>query len=255
MFFILSKVFYFLLIPYTWLLIVLLLLWRAKTQKWAKRYKFTFVFILIFFSNSAVHKFFVSFWEVPATKIENVANYDVGIVLGGMSEYNNDVDRISIRRGGDRIWQAISLYKNGNIKKILISGASGYVSDRGLEEASQMKKVLISWGIPEEDLIEENTSRNTFENAKFSVEILKRDYPELKTKLLITSGRHMKRAEACFEKQEIEVDCFSTDMFTGPNVSYNWDEFIVPNPDNFNYWTGLIKEWVGYIVYALTDKI
>lgn len=241
--------------PYTWLLLAVLLLWRAKSIKWKRNYKFAIVFILLFFSNSVVYKFFVSYWEVQAVKIENVGNYDVGIVLGGMSEYNNDVDRVSIRRGGDRIWQAISLYNEGKIDKILISGASGYVSDRGLNEAIQFKDVLVSWGIPANDIIEESLSKNTYENAKFSVELLQDKYPELKSTLLITSGRHMKRAEACFVKQDRKVDCFSTDMFTGPNMSYNWDEFIVPNPDNFNYWTGLIKEWVGFIVYDVTGKI
>ena len=154
-------------------------------------------------------------WEVHGTKIEDVGQYDVGIVLGGMFEYNNDLNVLSVRTHADRIWQAITLYKKGKIKKILISGASGYVSDRGLQEAVQLKEVLVDWGIPEKDLLVETVSRNTHENALETKNVLETSYPHLEKRLLITSGFHMKRAEAC----SLIVNAFSSTRRSFSNSS------------------------------------
>ena len=68
------------------------------------------VAVLLLFSNSVIFLEFTRIWEVNGVKIDHIEHYDVAIVLGGMAEYNNDLERLSIRRGGDRLWQAIHLY-------------------------------------------------------------------------------------------------------------------------------------------------
>jgi uncharacterized SAM-binding protein YcdF (DUF218 family) len=183
--------------------------------------------------------------------MNKVKKYEVGIVLSGMFEYNSDLDVLSTRRGVDRIWQALTLYKKGKIKKILLTGGSGYVTDRGLNEARQLKEVLVGWGIPEQDIITETKSKNTYENAVETKKILTRSYPHINKCLLITSGQHMRRARAIFEKQGFEFDTFSTDLYTGPKRHYYWDQFIVPDVEVLFNWNGLIKEWFGYVTYAI----
>ncbi|MFN5416177.1 MAG: YdcF family protein [Flavobacteriia bacterium] len=175
--------------------------------------------------------------------------YEVGIVLGGMFEFDNDVKQLSVRRGADRIWQALALYKKGKIKKILITGGSGYVTDRGLNEAKQLKPYLIQIGIPEKDIIIEINSKNTYENAVETKKILVRSYPHIKKCLLITSGQHMRRARAIFKKEGFVFDTFSTDLYTSPKRHYYWHQFIVPDVEVLFNWNGLIKEWFGYISY------
>ena len=173
----------------------------------------------------------------------------MGIVLGGMFEYDNDVNRLSIRRGGDRIWQAIDLYKAKKISKICIVGKHGNVVDKGLDEAVQLKTQLMEWGIPEIDIIIETESRNTNENAKYTAALFNQSYPHFDSFLLITSARHMKRAKASFDNVEMSVTPFSTDQYTGKERYYTWDEFIIPSSDTFNGWFGLIKEVVGDVGY------
>ena len=200
MFFILSKLFHFFILPFSWLVILLILAIVLKNQKWKRRSLFLAVGITLFFSNTVIFKEFTRLWEVPGKKIAHMQHYEVGIVLGGMSEYNNDLDRLSIRRGGDRIWQAIALYKRGVIKKILISGDDGSVIDRSLKEAMRFKQELIVWGIPEEAILIDTVSKNTYQNAVESVKMLKQSYSKMPSCLLITSALHMKRAKACFDK-------------------------------------------------------
>lgn len=255
MFFILSKIVIIFLYPFTWFLISLACFFFFKRPIWKKRFKIATIAIFLIFSNSFLYLQLMKNWEVHGTKIEDVGQYDVGIVLGGMFEYNNDLNVLSVRTHADRIWQAITLYKKGKIKKILISGASGYVSDRGLQEAVQLKEVLVDWGIPEKDLLVETVSRNTHENALETKNVLQTSYPHLEKRLLITSGFHMKRAEACFEKVGLPCDTFTTDLITGPNSSYYWDQYIIPDMGTFFGWNRLVKEIVGYITYDVIGYI
>lgn len=255
MFFILSKALFFLITPFNWLLFSVGGYFFWKKEPWRKRFKWIAICSFLFFGNTFIFSECCHVIEVPGTHMKNLKNYDVGIVLTGMAEYNTDLNLLSIRRSADRIWQALTLYHRGKIKKIMISGDSGYVTDRGLHEASQFKEVLLSWGIPEKDIITEERSRNTHENALETHKIIHRSYPHFKNILLITSGIHMRRAKACFDKVGVRCDTYSTDLYTGPNHSYFWDQYIIPHVDNFSMWEHLIKECVGYITYDIVGYI
>ncbi len=220
-------------------------------KTYQKRGKIAAAIFLIFFSNTFIFNEFCRKWEIHGTPIEQVGNYEIGIVLSGMAEYNNDLKELSIKQSGDRIWQAISLYKRKKIKKILITGKSGYLTERGLDEANQFKEVLVSWGIPSNDIITETNSKNTHENALESKKVLTISYPHVDTCLLITSSTHMRRSLACFVQEGIICVPFSTNLYTGPNRHFFWDQLLVPNVDNFYHWNQLIKEWVGYVSYKI----
>ena len=251
MFFILSKALYFFINPFSWILMVFFAFLLFRNPKWKKRFKIALIVMLIFFSNPFIFLEFERMWEVHGTPIKQVKKYEVGIVLSGMFEYNSDLNTLSTRRGVDRIWQALTLYKKGKIKKILLTGGSGYVTGRGLNEARQLKEVLVEWGVPEQDIITETKSKNTYENAVETKKVLTRSYPHIKKCLLITSGQHMRRARAIFKKQGFEFDTFSTDLYTGPKRHYYWDQFFVPDTETLYNWNSLIKEWVGYVTYAI----
>lgn len=237
--------------PFTWLLIALGFFFFTKRSKLKKWSKIAAISIALLFTNSIFFKEFMRLWEIPAVAINTIEEHDVAIVLGGMFDFDNSANRLSAGRGSDRLWQALDLYYQGKVKKILISGDSGYISDRGLHEAEQIKEMLVIWNIPEEDIIVEGTSRNTYENALESTKILKNDYPEYNKFILVTSAFHMRRSRACFEKQNLNVTVYSTDQFTGGKRAYHWDEYIIPNPMNFVHWFTLIKEWVGYSTYKV----
>lgn len=149
MFFILSKALAFLFSPFVWFILCVIAAFFWKNERWRKRFKWIALGLFFFFSNSVIFLEFCRLWEVYGTPINKVKNYDVGIVLTGMGEYNADLNVVSLRRGGDRIWQAVTLYHKGKVKQLLITGDNGYVTERGLHEAKQLKEVLVGWGIPE----------------------------------------------------------------------------------------------------------
>ena len=206
--------------------------------------------IFFFFSNGFIVNRLVSLWEVDGVKYNELDRYENGIVLSGMFEYNKDLDRLSARRGADRIWQAIQLYRKNKIKKIIITGDTGYVLKKGLHEASQLKEDLITMGIPEEDLLIETVSRNTHENAHYTKLLIDQMGLSKKNNLLITSSTHMRRAQACFIKEGLYCHAYTTDHYNIHANPISLLEFI-PNHNAFIMWDKLIKEWVGYTMYSL----
>lgn len=255
MFFILSKILLFLISPSFWIILGTIAFFAVRSVKWKKRLKVTTIIIAILFTNTIFFSEFCRLWEVPAKKLESIDHHDVAIVLGGMFEFNGDIDELSIRRQGDRLIQTVSLYHMGKVDKILISGDSGHLIDHGLHEAQQVKKLLIRWKIPEQDIIVEDQSVNTHENAENTVKLLEQSYPHFNKILLVTSGIHMRRALACFEKEGLTCTAFSTDLYTGPKRSYYFDQYIIPNTSNLSSWDYLMKEIVGYVAYDIVGYI
>lgn len=251
MFFILSKIFEFLAHPFYWIIILFLIAWftkRERLKKWTFR---AGIICTVFFTNTVIFCEFARLWEPEGKKIEDLPHHDCAIVLGGMAEYDNTLGRLSMRRGSDRIWQAIHLYHLGKVDKILISGANGDLINKGLDEARQFRSVLLDNGIPAQDILVDSLSKNTWQNAVESKKIVDA-HPELKSFLLVTSAIHMPRAEGCYMKAGFEnITTFTTDHYTGNERNYQFDQWILPNESVLTDWNRLIHEWVGYTVYAM----
>lgn len=253
MFFIVSKILSFLVSPFTWVFFLLLASWFVKSAKTSRQLLITAIFALYFFSNSFIVDEYSRAWEVKVDPNAKKRTYEYGIVLGGIiSGYVPSNEQIVFNRGVDRIMQGIELYKQGIIKKIVFTGGSGSLVERNMIEANYIKQFLLKMGIPENDIIIENKSRNTYENAVFVKNIIGVD--SSRTDLLITSGYHMKRSIACFKKQGFIIQPYPSDLISGPR-KYVFDHLFIPNFRSFEIWYVLIHEWIGYFAYWINGYI
>jgi uncharacterized SAM-binding protein YcdF (DUF218 family) len=176
--------------------------------------------------------------------------YDVGIVLGGgMIQIDKDFNRLIYRNNLDRILQAIDLYKEGRIKKILISSAAGTLYERYQNESTLLKPFLLKIGIPAQDILIDSLSDNTRQNALNSSKILNKQFPGGKF-LLITSALHMRRSVGCFNKVNVHTTPYATNKITGER-KYYFDYLFIPNNDALNSWSALAHEFFGYVIYAV----
>ncbi len=246
MFYILSKILAFLSKPIIWIFILLISILILKNYR-----KYLYKILLItfyFFSNSFIVDSFSRLWEVP--RFHPQKTYDIGVVLGGVGEYDTITKAHNFNKNIDRLIDAEQLYRQGIIKKIMLSGGNGMLFNNGYLEANYMRDHLIKNKIPNQDIIIENTSRNTKENAFNSAIILNNIFPKEKI-LLITSAKHMRRAQYCFDKANIKTAAFPTDCTTSyPN--YSIDYLLLPRTDAIQKWEILIHEWIGYIVYKVS---
>lgn len=253
MFFYFSKILGYFINPTAWIFMALLaaVLLRGK---WGKRLAITALVLFYVFTNNFLLKTFLGPWEDKGiTEVEKT--YDVGIVLGGwIAEYDSELDRAVFKKVPDRLLQAYRLYRTGKIKKILISGGSGHYLYPWKKEAKVVKNYLLEIGIPPDDILADTSSRNTYENALYSKKVMEH-YPEIDTRLLITSAIHMRRASACFDAVGLNVAKFGTDRIV-PSENYNnFETIFVPSINSYYYWHLLVHEWIGYVVYDIRGYI
>ncbi len=253
MFFIISKVLDFLLSPVIW--VIFLLLMGLRNKPGSKRMLVAASVILLMTTNPFISNLAVSLWEVPAYSHTRInAPYEVGVLLGGgINMYDEELQRPMYSQSVDRILQTIGLYKEGKIKKILVSGGSGLVLNQSFSESDVTKKVFLDAGIPESDIIIENKSRNTHENAVETSKLLN-ELNINSTPLLITSAFHMRRSLACFNKAGLKVIPYPTDIKSGNN-SFTPDRIIIPDASCISGWRMLFKEWIGILVYKMKGYV
>ena len=114
---------------------------------------------------------------------------------------------------------------------------------------------LIRALIPEDknDIFIDSLSRNTNENAIETKKVLERSISNGKY-ILFTSAIHMRRASACFAKQNIDCDEYSTNN-TFKESKYTLDYYLIPSSLAFYHWDAIFHEITGMIVYKYMGYI
>ena len=110
----------------------------------------------------------------------------------------------------NRLLTVIRLQKMLDIP-VLLSGGQVY-KDTG-NEAQIARRMLTSLGVPEDKVLIEPNSINTNENAKFSIDLMRKQ--GLSQPILVTSAFHMNRSVLAFSKQGMEVLPYPTDYQVG----------------------------------------
>jgi len=232
-------------------ILCLLLVYAIYTKNRTKSKKLVvsaFIFLYIF-SNPLLINELLLWWEIPPTSISAVKPHDVGIILTGgtINEEKLPKENIFLGKSADRIAQTIELYKRGKIRKILISGGEiSVLRKTPKKEIEEIAKYLIISGVPKENIFLEAHSQNTRENAENCSKILKKHFKN-QSYLLITSGFHLRRASACFEKVGVKVDTFGANYLSHER-DYYWYN-ILPKEDYLAYSQLIFREIIGYCTY------
>ncbi|WP_158069978.1 YdcF family protein [Cnuella takakiae] len=204
--------------------------------------------LLLFCSNPFFCNEALRLWEPKPVPIRSLEVHDAAVLLSGVTYMHKEIpDRVSSMWGAERIFHTIALYRAGKVKQIIVSGGSGKVFAEAVPESIQIKNILLQAGIPGKDILTEEHSRNTFENAVFTKTLLQQ-HPQIKSLVLVTSAFHMPRAMGCFQKAGIPVTSFPTDFYFQPR---NWDpdDWLIPNERSLVRWQQLLHEMAGYLVY------
>lgn len=252
MFFILSKLLNFLISPFNWLIIFTLIALLTKNITRKKRFAILSISWFIFFTNPFIIHRLTLAWQQPKKVLAQNETFSTGIVLAGFISFNYKDSQGYYGQASDRFIQALRLYKLGHIKKILITGGSGSLWKQQYKEADFVKDQLLEYGIPLQDIIAENQSKNTFENAANSKKIL--DSLHIPGPyLLITSALHMKRSIQVFSKAGLLCVPYPANFIAidnPPTVA----SVLMPSSGAFTGWDLLLKEVIGLAVYKITGK-
>ncbi|MEO1437138.1 MAG: YdcF family protein [Bacteroidota bacterium] len=230
--------------------ILFILSFLLKSEKWKKRCRNWGFLCFFIFTNPLLSNLAMQLWELPPTSIGAISEpIDVAVVLGGYITPNSNIDQINFTQSVPRLTMPLQLYSRGKVDKLLLSGATGQIIGKKVNEAQLVGDFLVELGIPSGDIIQEDRSRNTAENAQFSAQIIRDSFPEARV-AVITSGYHIRRARACFQKTGLDVLMLPTDSRT-QGLSWRFDRTLIPTHQALEVWDKLIKEWVGMVYYWL----
>jgi uncharacterized SAM-binding protein YcdF (DUF218 family) len=150
---------------------------------------------------------------------------------------------------GDRLIQAMRLWRAGKAQTIIVSGGNLPWGRPSASEASVAAELLHAYGIPPDSIIVESNSRNTHQNAINTAGIWRER--RFRSGLLVTSATHMPRALASFRKVGLDVAPWPAD-FRGHSYPLVYSVFdLLPDASSLDKTTTAIKEWLGLAVYRL----
>jgi uncharacterized SAM-binding protein YcdF (DUF218 family) len=175
------------------------------------------------------------------------------IVLGGFFEGGINLVRhgYELNDSGDRIVEAAILARRYPDAGIVVTGGNGSLLLAGEGDAVTAPRLLEALGIAPDRLKLEARSRNTYENALFTRDMV--DPKPGETWLLVTSAFHMPRSMALFRKAGFNVVPWPADYRTAGDerLSLARDNAI----DCLQNTTLAIREWIGLAAYRLSGRI
>lgn len=140
-------------------------------------------------------------WPSECLKNQRVLDhYDAIIVLGNPA--NDDCSPGLMMM--ERLDKGIELYKRGIAKKMLLCG--GKVSNSCIESVV-MKYYSIQNGVNEEDIFIDTLSQNTYQNAYYSILIMRKI--KFNSAAIVSSKFHTKRACGIFSRYNFDYTIFS----------------------------------------------
>jgi uncharacterized SAM-binding protein YcdF (DUF218 family) len=132
--------------------------------------------------------------------------------------------------------------------KIIFSGGSGSALRQQFKGADAVAEYIDQLGLSSRVLFE-NQSRNTYENALLSAELLG-GVPGGQW-LLVTSAFHMPRSVGIYRKQGWNVIPYPVDHYSSTETGLKLDPKLWRNLRDLNT---AMREWIGLVVYYLTGK-
>ena len=235
------------------ILIQLFVIFFLQSKKIVILFSKLFLILFLCFGYSPLSNFLLSKIEdyiqtskYPVQQLTGV------IVLGGSFDSgleSKERNEVFLNSSAERLTKALEVYKKNPRVLILFSGFSGELKSQGWSESDMAKKFFLDQGVKLDNLIFENQSRNTFENIKYSKDIIA-NYKG--TWGLITSASHMPRSFFTFKKQGLILEPINVDYKTGTSRMF-WINFNISL--GLSNWSIILKELIGITYYKLTNKI
>ena len=224
----------------------ILIAWK-KNRFWAMRIGImTLLSVIIITGNGIIGRLTAKYLQENQPEKFTLSSPSVIVVLGGgMTRLGNQQQPHIISYS--RLVTAAILYQsakqNNQPCKIITSGNG---NPDGMHEATSYTRLLISMGIPESDIIIEDKSMNTYENAEYSSLIVK-TMPPSKV-YLVTSGFHIKRSGILFES-------FGINPILCPSDVINTELTVLPNSYNSAITSLMLGELVGILQTELYNAL
>ena len=199
-----------------------------------KSWKVPLIIVGIGVSISVIMYSILAFFVASSIAAHPNINADAAIVLGARI-YKNGTNNPCLV---SRVNMAAKLYKQKKVSTIIASG--GNDREDGVNEATEMQKMLVAKGIPMQNVLLENQSTSTYENLQNAKKIMT-DHA-IKSTIIVTEPFHVERAKLVAKTLGINA------QFAASESSPCWQ-----NGTYFSHY--FLKEPIAVLSYILTGKI
>jgi len=174
------------------------------------------------------------------------------IVLGGVVDTARSQARGQVNLNSDaaRMTTALELARRYPAARLVFTGGSGELLGQGPAEAIGARDFWLSLGVPEERITLEDKSRNTWENALFTRNLVHPKPGEIW--LLVTSAWHTPRSVGIFRRIGFAVVPYPVAYRTFGD-SRDLLSFTSMGERVIMLDSG-VREWVGLLAYWLAGK-
>lgn len=255
MFFVVSKLAWFMLQPLVVAAVLLTLgiaLGAFGLRRLGTGLSVTALLLLLVVSVSPVGLLMTAALENRFPQPELPARITGIVVLGGALD-----TRVARTRGGvelneaaDRMTAATALALRYPDAKLLFSGGVAAVLEEDVPEVDSAEEFFLSQGIARERLMLEGRARNTYENAVFAKALA--DPKAGDVWVMITSAQHMPRSVGCFRKAAFDVIPYPVDYRT-PAGSLVWRP-STSSTRNLDKVNDSFREYLGLAAYWLRGR-
>ncbi|PWC37967.1 hypothetical protein TSO352_08520 [Azospirillum sp. TSO35-2] len=184
-------------------------------------------------------------------RAEPTGRIDGIIMLGGAVNPPITADRgdPSVNEAAERVLAFADLVRRHPEARALFTGGSGRLLGQEYKEDVSARAALLEAGIPEDRVIYEADSRNTWENALFSQDLVKPAPGE--RWVLVTSAMHMPRSVGIFRRLGWDVIPYPVDYRTRhdatPYIRFEFGQNLVILDD-------AVREWIGLAAYRAMGR-
>ncbi|WP_295555030.1 YdcF family protein [uncultured Hyphomicrobium sp.] len=175
------------------------------------------------------------------------------ILLGGFEDgwVSSGRGGLGLNEAGERITEGLRLALRHPQAKVVFTGGVGGLLSRDQEATQPVAKFLMDAGVARDRIVLESRSRNTYENALFTRDLVKPQAGE--RWYLVTSAYHMPRAMGLFRRAGFDVVAYPVDYRTrGPEDLTRFFERIPQGLLRLDLGT---NEWIGLVAYRALGRI
>ena len=156
--------------------------------------------VLLVLFVAAVNVYVLSEGGDSTSEVAAVPRAEVAIVPGALVQPNGKMSGML----GDRVEQAVRLWRAGKVEKILVSGDHGSWK---YDEPDTMRQALVNRGVPPQDVFEDHAGFDTWQTM-----VRARSIFGVRRAVVVTQGFHMPRALFLADHAGIDATGLTSDL-------------------------------------------
>ena len=173
---------------------------------------------------------------------------DAIVMLGGAHDYaSRSPLKIGAVEATDRILAAVELIRQGRAGALVLGGSHYELQGQRRPDSELITQWLQLWRLPTGKVYPLGICLDSHDEAVRTASLAAEH--KWRRIILVTSGSHLRRAVATFQKAGLTVEPYGAEFPGLEKMDHGWKWLVVPRPNAFDQFRTWIHEQVGWWYY------